>query len=221
MLSNMATNVIGFYGIENYEIILYLSRIMDKLKRKVLLVDYSTTDDLTICIPVPTGIYVDDDVITYFGVDFTRKPIDAELMDDYDDILISFGFNYLEDITNKCTQLIFVTDQQKHNIIKLSTIPDMDQPKILLIKDVVDSKINQAYIQEKIQKNINSECVFVFDQDEVDKKYKILAQHNTLYEFRRITNGVKDYLKYMVKKMYPGISDKELKDAYKTAERGK
>lgn len=220
----MASNVIGFFGVENYEIILYLSRIMDRMKRKVLLIDYSTADDLTVCIPVPKGIYPDTDIITYFGVDFTRQPLDSELIEAYDVVLISFGFNYIEAAVEECTHIVYAADQQKHNIIKLAALPDTQKNNVLkdlIIKDVVESKINQVYIMDKLQKSIKSENVFMFDQDEVDKKIKILAQHDTLYEFKKISSNVKDYLKYMVKIMCPGITDKDLKAAYKTAERGK
>lgn len=220
----MARNVIGFYGVENYEIILYLSRIIDRLKRKVLLIDYSSANDLTVCIPVPSGLYPDTDIITYFGVDFTRQPFTTDFLNTYDDILINFGFNYIEEVTDKCTYIVYVSDQQKHNILKLASIQDLQKSNIqkdLIIKDVVNSKINQLYIMDQIHKNIKVENVFLFDQDDVDKKIKLLAQHDTLYEFKKITSNVKDYLKHMVKIMCPEITDKELKAAYKIAERGK
>jgi hypothetical protein len=217
-------NVIGFYGIENYEIILYLSRILDSIGRKVLMIDYSSLTDLKSCIPIPIGIYVETDIVTYSGIDYTKKFIDQDLIDNYDDILIYFGFNFIESVNKYCTRIVYVTDQQKHNIDRLALITEtdtkIDLPKSLLIKDVVDCKITREYIIERLQKNIKKEDVFVFLQDEIDKKIKIILQYNTSFAFQKISNTVKEYLRNMVRNMCPGIAEKELKAAYKIAERG-
>lgn len=218
----MANNVLGYFGIENYEIILYLARILNKLGRKILLIDYSFTDNLTVCIPIPVGLNAFDDVVTYFGVDFTRKELDADLINVYDDILINFGFNYNINAAQSCTRIVYSTDLQKHNIEKLISIPNIEKAeKSLLIKDAVDSKVNQAYILDRLQKDINKEKVYVFDQDVIDTKYKILAQYDTLFEFRKITRAVKDYLKNTIRELCPCTTEKERKEAYKIAERGR
>lgn len=214
-------NIIGFFGIDSYEIILFLSRILENLSRKVLLVDYSDIGDLTACIPVPDGLYVEDDIITYFGVGFTRKILDQDILNGYDDVLINFGFNYIQSAASKCTKVIYVINQQKYNISRLSTIPDLDIPKCLILKDMVRSKINQEYIMENIKKNVLDENIYTFFLDEIDAKCKLLAQYNTVYEFKKISNDVKNFLKVTIKNMLPELSDKTLKEIYKIAERGR
>ena len=46
-------NVVGFYGIDNYEIILYLTRVLSNAAKKVLIADYSDSNALMSCIPIP------------------------------------------------------------------------------------------------------------------------------------------------------------------------
>lgn len=217
----MANNIIGYVGTENYEVILYLSRILDRLGKKVLMVDYSELEDLTICIPVPSGLYPEDDIITYFGVDFTKRDLDSQLVNEYDDILINFGFRINNNVS-QCTQIVYVTDQQKFNIEKLAALPSIEiETSSLIIKDMVESKINEIYITDRLQKNIDLKNTYVFALDGVDMTYKILVQFNTLYEFKRISKAVKRYLLGTIKTLYPDINQKELKRAYKLAERGR
>ena len=218
----MANNVLGFIGIENFEIILYLSRILRKLERKVLLIDYSETAELASCIPIPEGLDPEDDIITHFGIDFTSKQINQDVRDEYNDILINFGFNWTHiSETQYCTSIIFIINQLQHNIKRLASFTSIGSEaadKSLIIKDVVNSKISPEYIadQLKVKENV---CVLNFD--EIDMKYRILAQHDSLFTFRRITRGAKDYLLDTVKKMCPEIQEKAIKEAYKAAERGR
>jgi hypothetical protein len=224
-IESMANNVLGFIGIENFEIILYLSRILSKLERKVLLIDYSNDRDLASCIPIPTGMAAEDDVITHFGIDFTRKGLDQdqELINEYDDILINFGFNCVT-AEKYCTRLIFTVNQMLHNIIRLATLTADSAgsaDRSLMIKDVVDSKISPEYIMECMKIDISKDNICVLYFDEIDMKYKILSQHNALFQFRKITKGTKDYLLETVRKLCPDVPEKVLKEAYKMAERGR
>lgn len=219
----MRNNVIGFVGIDNYEVILYLARILDNLGKKVLLVDYTTCGELEICIPIPEGLYSDTDIIKYYGLNYTRQPLDQELVKDYDDILIDFGFNYIKSALEMCTEIVYAVDQQKHNINLLTCFPDdkiqADIPRRLIIKDFVGGKIDQKYILTKIHKSVAGD-VYVFDQDSIDRKKKLLVQYNTLFDFRKISAGIKSFLRQSVKNFHPDVSEKVLKDAYSKAERG-
>lgn len=216
----MANNILGFVGITNYDIILYLSRILNRLGKKVLLVDYSLDNDLEECIPVPRELTPDKDVITYNGVDYTKASLDITLINRYDDVLIYFGFCINEKIS-LCTQIVYVTDQQKFHIEKLKSLPENEAEKIsLLVRDAVDSKINLAYITDRLHKDMKSADIFIFYLDDIDTKNKILVQYNSIIQFKGLSGEIKEYLKKTVKIMYPEISEKELHKSYKLAERG-
>jgi len=217
----MVSNVIGFIGIDNYDIILYLSRILNTIGKKVLIIDYSYTDALTTCIPVPEGLNVYDDIIDYRDVDYTKKCFEEDYLNEYDDILINFGFHYIEHVAAVCNYIIYSTDLQKHNIDSLRSIPFIrDGKKQLIIRDMVDSKINPTYIIDLLQMEFLKDDVYGFELDALDMKYKILIQYDTIFEFKRITKYLKSYLTDTLKKLYPNIAHKELREALKKAERG-
>lgn len=216
----MANNILGFIGTTNYDIILYLSRILNRLGKKVLLVDYSFDNDLEVCIPIPRELTPDMEVITYNGVDYTKIDLNITMINRYDDVLIYFGFCINENISI-CKQIVYATDQQKSHIEKLKSLPQIEADKInLIIRDAVDSKINLAYITDRLQKNLQSADIFIFYLDDIDTKNKILVQYNAIIHFKGLSGEIKEYLKRTVKIMYPGISEKELHKAYKLAERG-
>lgn len=216
----MVNNILGFVGTTNYDIILYLSRILNRLGKKVLLADYSSENDLEVCIPVSPQLNPEDDVITYNEVDYTKTDFDSTLLNQYDDVLIYFGFCINEKIT-LCSQIVYVTDQQRFHIEKLRSLPQMEAPRInLLIRDIVDSKINQTYITDRLKKDLKPEDIFLFYLDDIDIGNKILSQYNSILQFKRLSREFKDYLKKTVKNMYPDISEKELHKSYKLAERG-
>lgn len=216
----MANNILGFVGITNYDIILYLSRILSRLGKRVLLADYSFGNDLEVCIPVPRELTPDKDIITYNGVDYTKTSLDITMINSYDDVLIYFGFCINENIS-LCTQIVYVTDQQRFHIEKLKSLPQIEVANInLLVRDVVDSKINPVYIRDRLHEKLKSANIFIFYLDDVDTKNKILVQYNSILNFKGLSVEMKEYLKKTVMNMYPEISEKELHKAYKHAERG-
>lgn len=221
----MANNIVGFIGTESYEIILYLSRVFHSLGKKVLMVDYSYTGSLAICIPVPLGLNARDDVIDYRKTDFTMKELSEDMINEYDDILINFEFNFSDchKLIKNCNHLVFVTDQQKHNIGSLDLVPEFDidvSRTQLIIKNFVESKIDKNYIKEGLKNTIFEDNVYLIEQDDLNTKSRILVQFDTKFTFKRISKSIKEYLKDTVKILYKEIPDNELKKAYKLAEGG-
>lgn len=217
----MANNIVGYIGIENFEMLLYLARILNKLRRKVLLIDLTAEKDLSSCIPVPAGLDPIDDIISYYGVDFTEKVASPDLFNEYDDVLISFGFNASAAI-QYCSKVVYTVNQMLHNINRLASLdPIAGKKKYLIIKDMVNSKITPEYIIDCLKIPFEPEHIITLDFDEIDMRYKILAQHDSVYQFRRITKKAKRYLITTVKELYPEVPDKELREAYWLAERGR
>ena len=146
--------------------------------------------------------------------------LDQDLIRSYDTVLVNFGFNLKKNASKWCTMAVYSTSQEKHVIEKLALLQDLDIPKILVIKDMAKCKIGQEYILEHSKKNISIENIFSFDIDVIDQRSKLLVQYDTLYEFKRISEGVKYFLQEMVRRLYPEINEKYIKAAYKKAEGG-
>jgi hypothetical protein len=223
--------IVGFIGMDKYEYILYLSRILYHLKKNVLLVDCSETGALTASIPIPKG--ATDTVIETRGIMFLdgrssfenhsfcweEAPINEK---EYDYVLIDYGYNTNADGLRNCDQLVIVTDQLAHNLGRLS-IPDFlkDKEKTLIIKHVVSCKITPEYIAKELDfDHPFTKKVYVVYEDELDRECKIKCQYEGVFRFIKISMQLKSVIKGLTIELLPKLTKKELKVAYKKAERG-
>lgn len=221
MRRNIENNVLGFFGIDNYDIILYLSRVLTGLGKRVLMTDYSSAQTLASCIPVPVGLAPADDIIDYRRTDFTGKPASMELFNGYDDILMFFGFDYSKDAASYCNHMVLAVDLQKFHIEKLAAVPAVkDVRKQLIIKDYISCRVNEDFILDSLPYRILKENVYLFDLDERDTACRVMTQYDAKYEFRKISREMKQYLKETLRLLHPETGHNLLENAYKLAERG-
>lgn len=223
----MGDNVIGFIGSDKYEFILYLSRILYHLGKKVLMVDYSEKFVLSQCIPKPEKLNHKDykDYIDYCGVDFI-KGIDLKenWKTEYDVVLIDFGFHPDAETITYCTKLIYVTDLQLQNVNRMKSFLSetcYTADAAFVIKDVVDCKITPEFILEQLEQEFDENQTYILYQDSFDTKYRILCQYNLKYNFGRLSKPTKIFLKDLARGSLQTQDEKGLKEAYKKAERGK
>ena len=111
-LSNKAM-ICGFYGIDSYDIIHYLSRIFKNLNKKVLLVDKSCNKALFESISKPENLK-GNSLVSYRDIDYMNEYEDNQASN-YDYIFIDFGLND-KDKTIICDKLFLLTDLQVHNV---------------------------------------------------------------------------------------------------------
>lgn len=219
----MADNVIGFVGVEKYEIILYLSRILHHLNLKVLLVDLSESEALYSCIPIPKDMRNKENKIDYRGIDFIKNENKLyDLQGNYDVILIDFGFNSYSNILSQCNRILLFTDLQLHNIeriknMKIQTVAEMS----LILKEFINCKITPEFITTQIGYNIDKEQVYVFHNDIIDMKYKIHSQYDDCFHFKKLSRSYKQFLKDVIFELVINIDLKTYRKAYKKAGRGK
>ncbi|MDF2942794.1 MAG: hypothetical protein K0S01_1652 [Herbinix sp.] len=222
--------IVAFVGIDKQEYILYLSRILYLLGKKVLMVDCSETGALTASIPTPVGTI--NSIIENRGVMF----LDARSLNKdnslcweevstdevYNYILIDYGYNTHAEGLNDCDQLVIVTDQQAHNIGRLSIPAHLkDKDKILIITNVVACKITPQFITNELKLNhLVTKKVYVVNQDELDMECKIKCQYEGIFRFIKLSTQLKSVLKGLIMELLPELQKKILKEAYKKAERG-
>lgn len=217
----MGSKCIAFIGIDNFDIILYLSRILSKLDKKVLIADYSGTEALTTSIAKPVGVDCNKNVITYRKVDFTKLPITDDMYNAYDCILATYGFNNPGEEIKYFNHVIYVTNLFLHNLVKIEQLESYEVADIsLLVRDVAGVKISPNDIATALKKNIDVEAVSYLHLDETDFTNAIACQHNQSASFIKISRAMKNYLLNLTYKFYPDISKEEIKEAYKKARRG-
>lgn len=121
--------LIGFIGLDSYDLILFLSKYLELLGQSVLVVDCSKFGRLSYCIPAPVTLNPNSDLIRYNNIDFTRNSHEAIERKDYNYILIDFGWDIIQvqDVLHSCELLYIITDlQQQHMEHILSmTLPDI------------------------------------------------------------------------------------------------
>lgn len=216
----MANNIIVYVGIENFDLVLYLSRILAKLGRKVLVMEYCDIGVFDCIIPKPAGIDSTKEPITYRHVDFAKSPITEDMKRYYDDILITFGFNNPGNLA--CSRIVIVTDLYLHNITRLKPclLESNCQDKSFLIRNIVNVNINPKIMQEHFGSQVEKDNLSLINYDENDISNAILCQHNQSIRFLNISNEMKKYLIKEAMKLCPNMKKKKIMDAYTAARKG-
>lgn len=219
MLNN--SRVIGFIGTDKYDIIHYLSRILKNLGYKVLLVDHSESKALKNSITLPAGINCSENIIEYRSVDFVHgMKLDEKMLECYDYILMDFGFELFHVELNQCTDIVYVTDLQRHNLGRIIGFKGKIIYKYLVIREVVRSKIGNDYAMTVVQElKIMKDNYFIVNQDNIDTQVMIECQYSNIFKFGKISQSLKDMLINLMYLMTEN-NEKEIKKAYRRSERG-
>ncbi len=217
----METKVIGFCGCDSHDIILYLSRILVHMGKKVLMIDYSESKALSSCIPKISGIDSINDFVEYRKTDFTEMEVNYFEQKKYDVVLISFGFKDNFDALN-CDKVIYVTNKHKHNILRLMALnTPKEAEKILLYRDKiaggVSSKHNISLLSDQVQES--KRYVLKFSKRDIKSMFQV--EYNPIFKFEWISSAMEDFLFEAVSWIYPDMEDSKLyKAALRKAERG-
>ena len=241
----MGTKMIGFLGGDKYDILLYLSKILNRLNKKVLLVDYSENRALTYSIPsvlLEQPIYTvyknsnkayeeavrNTESISYQEIDFLFEPKYEELEaleEQYDVILIDFGYQVFSKFLSRCEEIFLCLDPKLHHIIQLKPLAkistDFKDHIHLIFRQVYDCKINVSFVCEELGMEFPKDHIYTYYEETLDMKYCIDSQYNHVYHFMKISKGLKECLMYLIRTMYPDLSYRDLKSAYRIARTGR
>lgn len=219
----MANNVVAYIGYDSFDIILYLSRIFQKLGHKILIADYSEAEALTFSIPHVEGIDLFKSILTYRQVDFTRMIITEDIINSYDDVLIDFGYSKPEINLFLISKVVYVTNMFKYNLSRLSSIRYYDELQVnreLLIREAIELKIPIEIMAELINKQINEKEISVLYLEDRDYENSLIGHYNSNFRFTRISAMLKTYLLKSVSYLYKNISKKQILSAYVKARKG-
>lgn len=211
------SRVIGFYGSDKVEVLLYLARILNSLDYNVLLQDLSESKALTLCICKQYMDLTDDEIIDYtyndIDFDYSRK----EEYKDYDFVLIDLGYNSKE--IDICDEIWFFTDIQCHNIMRLKYVNiDKDKKRILIVKDFLNGKISKKYIMGELSNLELSRDPYIMYFEQDDLRLAIDCQYNNISHFAKLSE---EYLELLVEQLEElNIPLKNIKKALKRVGRG-
>lgn len=215
----MSSNkVIGFLGIDKYEIMLYLAKLLVKLEKTVLLIDVSETSALSYCFSVPADMDSKIEIISHAGLEYTKK-LDIEgQRKNYDVILIDYGFSYnYEDLGNH-DHVCIVTDKQLHNLNRLLQVKAAQVESFLLLKNM-DKDDNINHIRDLFSKNFNIVNVYPFSADNIDQIHTYSLQYGKQLKIKILSFEYKQVMKKFAIELLE-ITEKEYKIAFKKLKRG-
>lgn len=216
---NLESNkIIGCVGIENYDVIIYLSKVLSSQNLRVLVVDYSNHDDLAVCIPSIPGIDVDTDFIECFSFLYTRQKFGCINQEDYDVIFVYYGFNINVDV---CDSYILVTDMQIHNVNALKELVSEDKVLQLLVKDIDDSCVEVSKISKIL--NIADEMTYELPRNSSDIRNCSVLQYqdNVMPNPKKISSEIINFIFKIVPLINENSNEKSLKEIIKKWEKVK
>lgn len=207
--------IIGFVGVECYDLIHLLSKVITTLGASCLVIDNSDTKALSCSVP---GGLTAGNCSYYHGVDFIA---DISLRDNtdtqsYDYVLIDFGFSNDADM-KLCDEVTLVTDFQIHNLERLKQIDVGDVYRNLVLRDRVSSKLKPEYaISELSMHGITSENTILLEESQQDLENRLLCQYNNVFNFKQACDGMRVFVESALVMDY---SVSQIKSAYKTVSR--
>ena len=222
---NLASNIVAYIGIDNFDNILYLSRLLSKLGKKVLVIDHSESLSVQYSIPLPKGMDCRREIITYRQVDFTTQEMNRGMKEEYDDILICCGFHKKAKEIAHCNKVVFVTDLYRFNYARISDVSYVNDSnneieQELLIKDAAPIKITPDILRERMGLPISADHISILYHDERDYTNSLICHYNGSFRLKGISKQRKKYLLEEVKKLHPEIKFNQAKTAYRHARRG-
>lgn len=204
---------IAIWGRDQFDLIIYMARIILNCNKKILLVDWTSNKSLEAAIPTPSNLK--SGVIDYRGIDFVLK-FDDEIINNYDVVL--YSIDSYKDIVNECDQVILVSDLfdfhiRDFNESKLSVNP------ILVVRDIINYKIKGEYISNLLIPRIAAKCVYEIYEDSYDFKLKHDCYYDNVIKFTKLSKGFKEVLMSLVEII---LTEQRtvIKSALKKAERG-
>lgn len=216
---------IGFIGKKIDDIMLYFSRVLVKLDKKVAIVDASFQQNLKYAIP---QINENLEVITYRNTDvyvncYTPEVFAKVDFSKYEFVFINFGLNkYLLNEFFDCHEKFVLTDMENHSIYKLKEFLSNFNKQIEMIRvyrDVIDCKISKKYLDNLLDvATIKYSKEYGLYLSENEMLCRIESQYNDIFKFNKLPKDFKAMIMEVLISF--GFDKKLVIKALKAAERG-
>ncbi len=217
----MKNRVIGFVGLDVQDTVLYLSRIFHHMGKSVLMADYSGSQALYYCIPMIPGTDAYTTLVEYRGTYFTSGPIREKDYENFDVIMIFFGFEERREVRN-CTHMIYTTDGEKNHVERLKEIKggyaDYSQ---IVFRNAGRTQHYMEDVKRPFYGAVREACAYSCNDSGKEKRLRIQCQYNEVFSFRGISARFKKYLFETVRAVFPEESGgKEFEECFKRAQQG-
>lgn len=221
---------VGFMGNKTEDIMMYLSRVIVILGKKIAIVDASAEQLLKYAIPKINDNYLVTPIVT------TYRDVDVYVGHNVEGLLNSFecskyefvfmNYGYKSDLINgfmECNFKFAVTDMEIHSVYKLKEMASkINKPSelIRIYRDVVDCKIDKNYLDNLIDSELlKFSQEFALYVDENEMLCRIDSQYNDIFKFNKLPKDFKEMLVQLVVSF--GFEKKSALNAFKLAQKGR
>lgn len=217
--------VYGFIGTPAYDFVLYLGEFLVEAGKSVLIFDYTENSELMSCMPQMT-----QEPVHFEGVDIVKETfLTSEGRTDYDVglVLMSYSHMYQEAIFHNNSfscikELMVISDFRKHHVLAaervLKNVPDTN---IILLRDGMNSKINQSYIESNYftEMALSAVC-YALPFHENDYERRIRMEYEPVRSIRGLSAEFRSFLIMMAARIMEQ-PDKVIRKMYENWERRK
>ncbi len=186
--------VIGFLGLDSYDLILFLAKYLEHLGQNVLIVDDTKLGRLSYCIPAPVTLNPDRDLIRYNNIDFIRHNFEAIQSEENTYILIDFGWYISQDVLHSCELLYIITDLQQQNMGHILNMNLLHISVYILLKNFFHMN-NIKNVKDYFAENhFNFKKCYVFPTTIKDMENMVMLQYNHVIKLPKISKQLRSLI---------------------------
>lgn len=190
--------LIGFLGLDSYDLILYLAKYLERLGQTVLIVDNSELGRISYCIPSPISLNPKTDVIRYNNMDFLRHNHELIQKEEYSYILIDLGWDCSQDVIHSCEVLYIITDLQQQNMEYFLTMKLPQTSVYILLKNFFHTN-NIENVKDYFNENhFGFKNCYLFPTGQKDIENMVMLQYYHDIKLKKISKQIKSLIHTML-----------------------
>lgn len=216
---------VGYAGCEAFDVILYIGRVLTKLKLRVLIVDFSETRALTKAIKHGMNLDSRKEIINYRDINYTRKiPSKEELeLFKYGVVLVYYGMNDMNKFPVLCKKMNIVVNTLSNIIEDVNTLLKNSicyaESFNLLIRDIVTID-DVEKVRRKMEPSANFQKMFHLYYEVSDYECAVICQQTQIARFTKITKSMEKSIIMQLHDIIPQINERKIKKAVTAAKKG-
>lgn len=206
--------VLGLIGVDKYDLIHYLAKLLQRLGQKVLVIDGSSRKALTATLPMQNTVF------DFGGVDFVSGLDKAKAnvhLNDYDFVIIDFGFQIGNKLIAKCDEIWMISDEQKHNIINLQNVKlSPQQPRFAVIRSETPNKLNNYFLQLLAPLGITQNTMYKITENKESRRNRMRIMYQNIVSMKTLGDDILHVISLMIT---PYFTEREINAAIKSVRR--
>lgn len=208
------SKIIGFIGIECYDLMVYVGQTLHRLGCSCLLVDNSEDGSLA-------GMNEEEmsagDVTGIFDVVLARLVgLDDKEACMYDYVLVYAGSADIR--PEDYDELYCVTDYQRQNIRRLGACDLGDVCRFLVVRDRTVCGLNPEFLLDELGNlGLGPEAMYEIEDTQADVSAKLFLQHAESARFQKVSRSMQEFVMHVLD---VDFETKDIEKAFKAAAKG-